>query len=208
MTADTSQVAEAARVIGAAPEALRKANRRTLFRAGERGVATIRRKYRVAGRTTATATASRTGALADAYASELGPAKGQTQFVDVGVIRPGTDRAVLEYARVHEHDGTTIIRAKRGKYLTIPLDEAKTARGVARGKARDFLDTFVRRSKAGNLIIFQDRADTIVPLFVLKEQVSVKGRPALRPVGDKQITPEIEAGIAENFVDSFKGLGA
>ena len=88
---DTSEIANAARVIAGAPEELRKANRRTLFKAGERGVATIRRKYRMAGQTTPTATASRTGALSDAYAYELGPAEGQQQTLDVGVIRPGTD---------------------------------------------------------------------------------------------------------------------
>jgi hypothetical protein len=204
---DTSEIANAARVIAGAPEELRKANRRTLFKAGERGVQTIRRKYRMAGQTTRTATASRTGALADAYAYELGPAEGQQQTLDVGVIRPGTDAKTLAYARVHEHRGTTIIKPKRAKYLAIPLDDAKTARGVARGGPRDFADTFVKRSKAGNLVIYQDRADQIVPLFVLVRSVRVKGRPALRPTAKEQIMPEIQAGVEKNFEASFAALG-
>lgn len=203
VSVDTSQVTEASRALRGWPETFRKANARTLVKAGQRGVQRIRREYRMAGETTATATASRTGALADSYAWELGNGTGQEQYIDVGVIKSGTDKRVLEYARVHEHEGTTIIRPK-GKALAIPLKAAKTARGVARGAPRDFTDTFIRRSKAsGKPIIFQNRADTLVPLFVLVPYVKVKGRPALKPVGEKYIRPEIEAGVAENFLASF-----
>lgn len=205
--ADKSQLAEAARVLARVPETLRKANMRTLFLAGERGVARIRRQYRMAGQTTATATASRTGALADAYGHETNEEFGGGLRLDIGLVKPGTDAKVLEYARVHEARGTTRIVPRRARHLAIPLPAAKTARGVARGGPRDFLDTFVRRSKAGNLIIFQNRADTIVPLFVLKDFVKIKGRPALRPVFDRHVRPEVEAGVQENFTASFGALG-
>ena len=103
-------------------------------------------------------------------------------------IRVGT-----VYAGVHigKKGHVTTIRPKRGKFLAIPLDAAKTDKaGVARGGPRDehlWGETFVRRSKAGNLIIFgkqkygrgkkagQTRGK-LVPLFVLKKSVKVKTR--------------------------------
>lgn len=204
---DTSQLAEAGRMLTDAPRTLRVANARTIIKAGERGVATIRRKHRMAGETTSTSTASRSGHLADAYDYDHDFGEGQEQTLRVGVIKPGLDRSVLEYAKVHEHDGTTTIRPKRSKYLAIPLDEAKTARGVPRGTPRDFANLFPKRSRAGNLLLWQDRADTIVPMFFLADEVRIKGRPALLPVTEKQIIPEIEAGVTQNIEESFRGLG-
>lgn len=78
------------------------------------------------------------------------------------------------YSRIHEFGG--VIRAKGAKYLTIPLPAAKTASGVAKGPARSFPNTFVKQSKAGNLIIFQSNKDKLVPLFVLKKQVTIPKR--------------------------------
>ena len=74
--------------------------------------------------------------------------------------------------------------------LAIPLDAARTASGVARGGPRDtgvFGKTFIAISKAGNLIIFGKAVyksgkrkgqahGKIVPLFVLKKQVTVPVR--------------------------------
>jgi hypothetical protein len=42
------------------------------------------------------------------------------------------------------------------------------------------VNTFVGRSKAGNLIIFQRKGRTIVPLYVLKKEVRIKARLGLR----------------------------
>ena len=61
-----------------------------------------------------------------------------------------------------------------------------TPAGVVRGRARDFPDTFVRRSGAGNLLIFQAMGDgTVEPLFVLKSEVTIPARPALVPTVGK-----------------------
>lgn len=72
------------------------------------------------------------------------------------------------------------IRPKNKQYLTIPLKEAMTARGVVRGSARSgrFANTFIQRSGAGNLIIFGQatKRGGITPLFVLKREVKVKTR--------------------------------
>jgi len=95
------------------------------------------------------------------------------------------------YARVHvgPKGQSTLITPKKGKYLTIPFPATMTKAGVARGPARSeqWGDTFVRKSKAGNLIIFGkkrimkgkkegDLRKQIVPLFLLVKSVKVKAR--------------------------------
>lgn len=79
------------------------------------------------------------------------------------------------YAKIHEHGGQ--IRPK-SKYLAIPLDAARTAGGDTRGGPRSFSNTFFAKSKAGNLILFQNRGSKKkpLPLFVMKKQVTLKPR--------------------------------
>ncbi len=79
---------------------------------------------------------------------------------------------------VHEVGAT--INAK-GKLLTIPLPAALGPNGVPLKKsARDWDRTFVARSKRGNLLIFQKRGREIVPLYVLKEHVTIPARLGMR----------------------------
>ena len=77
---------------------------------------------------------------------------------------------------VHE-DGATVT-AKRARFLTIPLPAALDNRGIPlKRRARDWDNTFVARSKRGNLIIFQKQSDGgIVPLYVLKRSVTIPPR--------------------------------
>lgn len=76
---------------------------------------------------------------------------------------------------VHE-EGTTI-RARSAKFLTIPLSAALSSRGIPlRPKARDWQNTFVQRSRRGNLLIFQRRGTQIVPLYLLKRSVTLPPR--------------------------------
>ncbi len=76
---------------------------------------------------------------------------------------------------VHE-EGTTI-RAKRTQFLTIPLPAALDSRGVPlRARARDWDNTFVARSRRGNLLIFQRQGVGIVPLYLLKREVTLPPR--------------------------------
>lgn len=75
------------------------------------------------------------------------------------------------------HEEGARIRAKQARYLTIPLPAALTSSGTPlRRRARDWEDTFVARSRRGNLLIFQRRVDGIVPLYVLKTQVTLPPR--------------------------------
>lgn len=79
---------------------------------------------------------------------------------------------------VHEYGAT--INAKN-KLLTIPLPAALNKNGTPKKRsAKEWKNTFVARTRAGNLLIFQRRGRNIVPLYVLKTQVSVPARLGLR----------------------------
>jgi len=127
------------------------------------------------------------------------------------------------YSRVHvgpKGQVTTIV-PKRSKYLTIPLPAAMTKAGVGKGSAMlgPWTNTFVRKSKAGNLIMFGQTtsyskvkvggtavkglairkiSSNVVPLFLLKKQVKVKAR----------IHPEdLIAWIRPKVITDFKEMG-
>ena len=102
----------------------------------------------------------------------------------------------IPYGRIHELGGE--VRPVRARYLTIPLDAAKTPAGVARGRATDFKNTFFRRSAAGNLILFMQQGKGIVPLFVLKQRVRIPARPYLAPVMVAR-----QGEIAETLGDAY-----
>lgn len=80
------------------------------------------------------------------------------------------------YANIHETGG--LITAKKAKYLTIPLDAAKTPAGAPRKpKARDWQNTFVLRTKGGELMIVQKNGKKgIIPLYILKKSVNIPKR--------------------------------
>lgn len=79
------------------------------------------------------------------------------------------------YLKAHEFSMT--IRARRSKYLTIPLPAALNSNGTPKKRrARDWAKTFVRKSKNGNLLIFQKQGDKIIPLYVLKKSVFIPAR--------------------------------
>lgn len=79
------------------------------------------------------------------------------------------------YLKAQEYGA--VIRPKRSKYLTIPLPAALNSNGTPKKKsAREWQNTFIQKSKKGNLIIFQKRGKDIVPLYVLKTQVRIPPR--------------------------------
>jgi len=168
---------------------------------GERGVELIQRLYRGAGSTESDRTARRTGTLARAYTSRVSAHRGGIDLT-VGILRGGAK--ALRYAATHEFGAT--ITPKTAAYLAIPLRAAKTRAGVARGGPRDYPNTFVAKTKAGKLIIFQDEASgKPTPLFLLtKGPITIKARPALEPTA-KAMRPVLEAAIIEDF---RRALGA
>lgn len=80
------------------------------------------------------------------------------------------------YANIHETGGT--IRPKRKKWLTVPLANALTPSGAPkRPSARDWNNTFILRTKSGQLLIVRkDGKKRITPLYVLKKSVSIAKR--------------------------------
>lgn len=113
--------------------------------------------------------------------------------------------------RTHEHGAT--IRARRARYLTIPLPSALDSRGVPlKRSAREWRNTFVRRSSGGNLVIFQSRGGQLVPLYVLKTEVKIPARlglqttllAAVNPTVDRMGEAMLEA-ISENIRRELRG---
>jgi len=93
----------------------------------------------------------------------------------------GVSFTLTGIAAVHEKGAT--ITPKKAKYLTVPLPAALTGRGVPRKpNARAWKNTFVLKSKKGNLLIMQKRKrGELVPLYVLKKKVTIPKRLAFEP---------------------------
>jgi len=119
---------------------------------------TAQAKHNLAGRT-------RSGELMKSLHPEV------KRSGDNVVGRVGTK---LVYARIQELGG--VITPKRARALTVPLQAALTQRGAARGRARDFMNTFIAKG-----IIFQRAGKDIIPLFKLKKAVQIRARPYLGP---------------------------
>lgn len=105
---------------------------------------------------------------------------------------------------VHE-DGATI--RKKGKMLAIPLKAALDSRGrpLKRGP-RAWRDTFVAKSRKGNLLIFQKRGREIIPLYVLKDQVKIPRRLGMGVTMDKAAPVYIER-VFDKALASLKKAG-
>jgi hypothetical protein len=101
-----------------------------------------------------------------------------------------------------------VIRPKRAKYLTVPTPYALDSRGLPlRRSARGWDNTFISRSKKGNLIIFQKRGTGIIPLYVLKKEVRIPPRLGLTSIFNGSIA-FIEDAIADSIEKSIdKALG-
>ena len=122
------------------------------------------------GGTTNTTLSKRSGAMLKSIRNFMVRRNGMDT---TGHIRLRRDRII------HETGGW--IRATRSQYLTIPLSAALKPDGTPRKRsAREWQNTFVRRSRNGNLIIFQTRGTRIVPLYVLKKKVRIRARLGLR----------------------------
>ena len=109
---------------------------------------------------------SRSGALRRSFDNAWGGNDLDSMFVQ-------THSAGVPYASIQEEGGE--IKPRRGNWLTIPLDAAKTAAGVTRKPARQWNDTWFWRLPSGALLLMQDRGDDFVPLFLLVKKVVLKG---------------------------------
>jgi hypothetical protein len=99
--------------------------------------------------------------------------------IEEGAVGPSGYLWGVFYLFVHEYGGT--MRAKKSQFMTIPLPEALNSDGTPKKRnAREWNNTFVGQSRAGNLIIFERRGREIIPLYVLKKEVRVPARLGLR----------------------------
>jgi len=166
--------------------ALRQTIMRVVNSVGQGAVRTLRQEYRT--RHSATSTGVRTGALRRAYTAKVRDDRGNITL-DLGILRDtGTAAAVLKYAAVHEKDGVTVIRPKNAGALTLPIPDspALTPAGVARGGPRDWVGLF--RVPGTNVLAVNafkgpnHGRGGLLFLFSLHQQVTVPGRPALKPM--------------------------
>jgi hypothetical protein len=93
------------------------------------------------------------------------------------VVVAGPDLRKAPYMRAQDK-GATIV-PKRSRYLTVPVGEALTAKGVARFSARDLINSPAAFGYVGtfvhNRVIFGKKKDgSIYPLFALKDSVKLK----------------------------------
>lgn len=128
------------------------------------------------GGTTAQTLSKRSGKMLESIVESV-EVQGQTFSTIRGTIGGSMIAGVQEF-------GATI-RPKSAKYLTVPLPAALNSDGTPKKKsAREWANTFVARSKAGNLIIFQKRGTQIIPLYVLKTSVTIPPRLGMRTTLD------------------------
>ena len=131
-----------------------------------------------------------------------------------GLIESGVGFGT-QYARPHvgPKGQVTTIRAKKGKFLAIPMAAALTPSGVAKGAPRSGMwgQTFLFRLKdgSGRLMLFGKRIaqkgakagqtrGSIVPLFLLVKQVKIKSR--VHP-------EEILAWEKPKMIAAFRNIG-
>jgi len=158
-------------------------------------VAYARERY-LTGGTTSDRLAVRTGRLRAAFTADV-RTSGQDIIGRIGYLYetpPG--------ASVHEgwpdNRTSTTIRPRSARYLALPLTE-----DARRAAPRSFGGTFVQTSRRGNLLIFQKMGGgTIQPLYLLRQEVTVPARPALRPTMIRflpLILQDIRVAIMQNI---------
>lgn len=102
----------------------------------------------------------------------------------------------IGYLRTHEFGAK--ITAKSAQYLTIPLPAALHANGTPiMRSARQWQNTFVIKSKKGNLLIVKKiPGGKLLPLYVLKKEVTIPPRLRMREHLQKKVPLLVDRGIA------------
>lgn len=160
--------------LGTASQRVMTTIRQAMSRRLNSAVAYVRERY-LTGGTTTDRLAVRSGRLRAAFTAEVLTA-GQDVTGRIGYLYE-TPPGVAVHEGWPDNRSSTTIRPRRAQYLAIPLTEE-----ARRGAPRSFGGTFVQTSRRGNLLIFQKTGGgTIQPLYLLRQEVTVPARPALRP---------------------------
>lgn len=151
------------------------------------------------GGTTASSLSRRSGALVDSIKNSV-QVYGTT-LADIS----GTIGSNVAYARIQETGG--VIRPVRSKYLTVPLPAALNSDGTPKYRsARDWKNTFFLRSKAGNLLIVQRVGADLVPLYVLKTEVTIPPRMKMLETLKTGLPYFVEQTMERMLAEVQKGL--
>lgn len=107
------------------------------------------------------------------------------------------------YARIQETGGT--IYPVKAQWLTVPLPAALNSDGTPKkATAREWDNTFIIKSKAGNLIIVQKNGADLIPLYVLKKSVTIPPRMKMRETVEVGI-PYFQELAVEAMVKTIQG---
>lgn len=113
----------------------------------------------------------RTGSLARSLINQV---TGREDIDNLQLRVGWIDPRAAQIASVHEFGAT--IRPRTRKYLAIPLPAAMTNAGVVKAPPREWPNSFVTRTRGGDLLIATTEGGRLVPLFALKKEVKVPPR--------------------------------
>ena len=103
------------------------------------------------------------------------------------------------YAPIHELGG--VISPRNGKFLAIPI-------GARRGTSpRDTPNGFFVKTSRGNLMYGTSNGDTFIPLFLLKETVTIPPRMGLLDMfkrHERQIVRDMQAAVNQAISRTFR----
>lgn len=111
-------------------------------------------------------------------------------------IKVGTKK--VPYAKIQDDKSQTNIMPKDKKFLTVPVNR------TIKGRARQYKDTFVIKSKQGNLLLVQKKGKgkkaKLKPLFVLRKNVAIQGTGYLTD-NVTRFKPFLELAIRIRFIN-------
>jgi hypothetical protein len=93
---------------------------------------------------------------------------------------------------IHEEGGT--VRARNGRYLAIPTVYADGLSGP-----RDVDNGFFKRTRKGNLFLFERQGNSIKPMYLMKKSVKIKPRLGLAKTLEAHL-PHFEAKLVAAFL--------
>ncbi|KKW45012.1 MAG: hypothetical protein UY96_C0034G0011 [Parcubacteria group bacterium GW2011_GWB1_56_8] len=143
------------------------------------------------------------------------PPRNRTMKGLAAMGRKSFDRSYFWWlGRIYEGGATIRHRGGTGKgrsgKVWVPIGDNRDAGGAARVRPAQFFSDYqgrslVRRSAAGNLIAFRKEEEGLVPMFALKDQVSIKARPVAGPMARKFLPIIIDA-TGQTVFSNFRGI--
>ena len=115
----------------------------------------------------------------------------QSILESLRVVNPGSLEGItgtISGGTMGWHEEAQTMSPRHSQYMTIPLPAAMDSRGIPlKSSARDWANTFVRMTRNGNLIMFQKRGLSIIPLYLLKSRVSRPARLGMQAAFEQRI---------------------